>query len=300
MPVIHITEDSRFQSELSNAGSRLVVVDFFATWCGPCTMVAPQFERLSNTYPQAVFLKVDVDECQGTAFSQGITAMPTFIFYRNSSRLATIQGSDVQGLENKIRELIGGSLSNDGSGTGTISESGGQKPEIVAGGHIDLVALIHKPGSECLNESDQHTFVNCLTNTGDYLESDCDEQLILNLAFSQPVKLHSIKVKGPQDNGPKTLKLFINQTRTLDFDQADSMEPIQLIELSTKDLADGKPILLKYVKFQNVNNLIIFIKDNQSGSETTRVDHITLIGSTVAATNMSEFKRISGKKGESH
>lgn len=148
---------------------------------------------------------------------------------------------------------MGGSLSNDGSESG----GGGAKPEVVAGGHIDLVGLIYKPGSECLNESDQHTFVNCLTNNGDYLESDCDEQLILNLAFSQPVKLHSIKVKGPVDNGPKIMKLFLNQTRTLDFDQADAMEAVQLIELSPKDLADAKPILLKYVKFQNVNNLIV-------------------------------------------
>lgn len=70
--------------------SMLILLLFPPIRCGPCTMVAPHFERLSNTYPQAVFLKVDVDECQGTAFSQGITAMPTFIFYR--SRYLSMNG----------------------------------------------------------------------------------------------------------------------------------------------------------------------------------------------------------------
>ena len=81
--------------------------------------------------------------------------------------------------------------------------------------------------------------------------------MIINLAFNQPVKLHSIKIKGPSDKGPKNLKLFINQPHTLDFDQADSMEPVQKLEVSTADLESGKPIQLRYVKFQNVQNLLV-------------------------------------------
>lgn len=45
------------------------------------------FEQLARKYPRAIFLKVDVDKCQETAASQGVTAMPTFIFYRNKVRL---------------------------------------------------------------------------------------------------------------------------------------------------------------------------------------------------------------------
>lgn len=51
--------------------------------CGPCQRIAPQFERLPTKYPRAIFLQVDVDKCQDTAAAQGVSAMPTFFFYRN-------------------------------------------------------------------------------------------------------------------------------------------------------------------------------------------------------------------------
>ena len=69
--------------------------------------------------------------------------------------------------------------------------------------------------------------------------------------------------------------------------------------VTPKDL-EGGLISLKYVKFQNVMNMTVFIKDNQSGAETTRINHFQMIGSPVATTNMSDFKRVAGKKGESH
>ncbi|KAM7281961.1 thioredoxin-like protein 1 [Ixodes scapularis] len=100
--------------------------------------------------------------------------------------------------------------------------------------------------------------------------------------------------------GPKTVKLFINQPRTLGFDQALGMEPVQLLELSANDLEEGAVIPLRYVKFQNVQNLQIFVKDNQSGSETTRINYLVVYGSPINTTNMGEFKRVAGKKGESH
>lgn len=66
-----------------------------------------------------------------------------------------------------------------------------------------------------------------------------------------------------------------------------------------KDLA-GNQINLRYVKFQNVQNIQIFIKDNQSGGEITQLDYIGFIGSPITTTKMEDFKRIAGKKGESH
>lgn len=280
-----INDDNHFQGEMSSLGTKLVVVDYTASWCGPCQRIAPVFEQLARKYPRAVFLKVDVDKCQETAASQGVSAMPTFIFYRNKTKIDRIQGADPTSLENKIQQYYGSEDSED-------ADSAVQ-------GHMDLITFIHKQQCECLNESDDHPFVDSLTSGGGYLESDCDEQLIISVTFTQAVKVHSLKIKAPQEKGPKTIKLFINQPRTLDFDMADSYQAVQQLELSPEDL-EGNPVNLRYVKFQNVQNMQVFVKDNQSGSETTQIDHLAFIGSPISTTNMGDFKRVAGKKGESH
>lgn len=92
---------------------------------------------------------------------------------------------------------------------------------------IELNGFISKPECECLNECDDHPMKHCLTSGGGYLQSDCDEQLILSITFNQLVKIHSIKFKAPSKLGPKDIKIFINQPRTVDFDQAESMSSIQ-------------------------------------------------------------------------
>lgn len=54
---------SDFNSQLASAGAKLVVVDFYATWCGPCKMIAPKIESMSQELMDSVvFLKVDVDK----------------------------------------------------------------------------------------------------------------------------------------------------------------------------------------------------------------------------------------------
>lgn len=270
---------------MANAGAKLVVVDFTASWCPPCQRIAPFFEQLPAKFPRAVFLKVDVDRCAETASAQGISAMPTFVFYKNRTKVDRLQGSDSATLESKVRQYYG--LDDAGDEDNTVA------------GHMDLTTFISKNESECLNEADNHPFVHAMTSGGGYLASDCDEQLIINITFNQLVKLHSLKIKAPADKGPKSLKLFINQPRTMDFDQVTSTSSVQDLELTPSDL-EGNPVPLKFVKFQNVQNVQIFIKDNQSGGEVTQINHFAFYGSPISTTRMGEFKRVAGKKGESH
>lgn len=280
-----ITDEAHFQTELSSASTRLVVVDFTATWCGPCQRIAPVFQQLAAKYPKAIFLKVDVDQCQETAAAQGVSAMPTFIFYRNRTKVDRIQGADPTSLENKIQQYYGTDDTEEG--------------ESVAG-HMDLSPFISKVECECLNESDDHPFTHCLTSGGGYLQSDCDEQLIISITFNQSVKIHSLKIKAPSDKGPKNIRIFINQPRTLDFDLADSYTSVQDITLTPEDVEGTNPVNLRYVKFQNVQNIQFFVKDNLGDGEVTQIDHLAIIGSPISTTNMGDFKRVTGKKGESH
>ena len=53
-----VQDDSHFHTELASAGSKLVAVDFTASWCGPCKRISPFFDELSSKYPNALFLKV--------------------------------------------------------------------------------------------------------------------------------------------------------------------------------------------------------------------------------------------------
>ncbi|XP_030036562.2 LOW QUALITY PROTEIN: thioredoxin-like protein 1 [Manduca sexta] len=282
-----IENEAHFQSEMANAGTKLVVVDFTATWCPPCQRIAPFFEQLPAKFPRAVFLKVDVDRCAETAGAQGISAMPTFIFYRNRTRIDRLQGADSATLENKVRQYYG-----------TETEEAGDEDNSVAG-HMDLVTFITKNECECLNEADDHPLAHALTAGRGYLASDCDAQLIINVSFNQVVKLHSLKIKAPADKGPKFVKLFINQPRTLDFEQASRNVSVQDVEFTPSDL-EGKPVPLKFVKFQTVQNIQLFISDNQGSGDVTQIDHLAFYGSPISTTNMGEFKRVAGKKGESH
>lgn len=74
---------------------------------------------------------------------------------------------------------------------------------------------------------------------------------------------------------------------------------LYFFRLKPEDL-EGNPINLRFVKFQNVNNIQFFVKDNQSGDEITQIDYLAIIGSPISTTNMGDFKRITGKMGESH
>ena len=92
MGVQELTESAQFKQSLLQAGTKSVFVDFFATWCGPCKAVAPKYEELSNAYPQAVFLKIDVDELNEISEEQGVTAMPTFMCFKNNKKQEELKG----------------------------------------------------------------------------------------------------------------------------------------------------------------------------------------------------------------
>merc|ERR1712025_125527 len=139
--------------------------------------------------------------------------------------------------------------------------------------------------------SDDHPLENCLLDNGSFIKSDCDEQLILSLAFNQVVKVHSLKIKAPSASGPKTIRIFKNQPRSLDFSQAESFESIQDIQLTSEHLKGEKELLLKFVKFQDVQNIQLFVKDNQNDEDVTEVELLEIFGSPVATTNMKERRR---------
>ncbi|CAN1124673.1 PITH domain-containing protein At3g04780 [Linum perenne] len=123
------------------------------------------------------------------------------------------------------------------------------------------------------------------------------------------VKLHSISLKGPEEKGPKTVKLFSNKEH-MGFMYRISYSCFISQELSVSNVSSvcirttffiltvvafycvGKPVALTYVKFQNVRSVTIFIEDNQSKGHVNKVQKIAFFGSTVETTDMKGLKKI--------
>ncbi|CAL7944620.1 unnamed protein product [Xylocopa violacea] len=102
--VIQIQNADDLKSKLENAGNQLVVIDFFATWCGPCKMIAPKMEELAQEMTDVVFLKVDVDECEDITSTYEITSMPTFVFIKSGKVLETFSGANYDRLKSTIQK----------------------------------------------------------------------------------------------------------------------------------------------------------------------------------------------------
>ncbi|PVU93902.1 hypothetical protein BB561_002966 [Smittium simulii] len=103
MPVIEVKSNSEFVAALSNQS--LVVVDFYAVWCGPCKMLAPKLEEYSSEFPEVKFLKVDVDNLSEVAAEHGITAMPTVKFFKGGKQVDEVVGMNINAIHSKIAQL---------------------------------------------------------------------------------------------------------------------------------------------------------------------------------------------------
>lgn len=82
-----ILTDNNFETEAIKA-DKPVLVDFWAPWCGPCTMAGPVIEELADEYKEKIIVgKVNVDENQKTAESLGIMSIPTVILFRDGKEI---------------------------------------------------------------------------------------------------------------------------------------------------------------------------------------------------------------------
>ena len=85
-------------------GNNLVIIDFWAEWCGPCRAYAPVFERVSEEFPDVVFAKVDTEVEQALAGSFGIRSIPTTIAFMEGIGVFMQPGALP---EDALRDLIG-------------------------------------------------------------------------------------------------------------------------------------------------------------------------------------------------
>ena len=106
MSTVPLTFDS-FESTITD--NEIVLVDFWAAWCGPCRMFAPVFEKASEANPDIVFAKVDTEAEQDLAAQAGITSIPTLMIFRDGillfSQPGALPGPALDDLISQVRAL---------------------------------------------------------------------------------------------------------------------------------------------------------------------------------------------------
>ena len=103
--VAMIKDEADFKKTLKDAGDKLVVVDFTATWCGPCQTLAPEYSKLAEATPDVVFVKVDVDDNEEITEEYQVEAMPTILFFKNEKKLdAKVLGGDISEITKVVSE----------------------------------------------------------------------------------------------------------------------------------------------------------------------------------------------------
>lgn len=94
---------NEFENEVLNAKGT-VLVDFFATWCGPCKMLAPHLDELSARNPEVKIVKIDVDEETPLAIKYGVASIPTLILFKDGEKVnQTLGYQTLDQLENFIK-----------------------------------------------------------------------------------------------------------------------------------------------------------------------------------------------------
>jgi len=92
--IITIYNINEFNKILEEYPNQLIIVDFWATWCGPCMTFAPVFERIFQEHSQEIiFLKVNVDLNEAITKQYGISGIPTTLFIKNKKILQKIVGA---------------------------------------------------------------------------------------------------------------------------------------------------------------------------------------------------------------
>ncbi|KAE9606671.1 hypothetical protein Lal_00026072 [Lupinus albus] len=102
----HTVEAWNQQLQRGNESKKIMVVDFTASWCGPCRFIAPFLAELAKKFTDFIFLKVDVDELKSVAQDWAVEAMPTFVFIKEGTILGKVVGAKKDELQQTLEKHV--------------------------------------------------------------------------------------------------------------------------------------------------------------------------------------------------
>lgn len=105
MSVIHLAENDFNKTILED--KKTAMIDFWATWCGPCRMLGPFIEELGNELENEILVgKVDVDQCPSIAEKYGVMSIPTIIYFKDGMEVKRLIGFQPKDLLKKEAQSI--------------------------------------------------------------------------------------------------------------------------------------------------------------------------------------------------
>jgi len=107
MTVHHPETQAELNTIIQQQRGNLIVIDFTASWCGPCKAIKPKIHELAKQTPNVIFIEIDVDEPghESTVAGFGVTAMPTFVFIRNGAIVGQVVGANLADIVAKVKSL---------------------------------------------------------------------------------------------------------------------------------------------------------------------------------------------------
>lgn len=240
--------------------------------------------------------------------------MPTFIIFKNAHVSTRITGADPKKLSEAVKKLAAEANAVGDAGAAGFGEASAEGDiwlgQSLPKGYRDVTDSVDVKGLDLLNCDSDFGTARTLFDTSkpsaadaatgkakeskkDWVESDTDEQLMLYIPFQSTLKVHSLHFtslpsSSSEDDDeaplrPKTLQIYSNRAHVLGFEEADDIPATQSITLGPRDW-DAKTgtakVELRFVKFQNVSSLVIFIVDGDGEGEKVRLDRLRVIGET--------------------
>lgn len=255
--------------------------------------------------------------------------MPTFMIFKNGREVQKIRGARAQELQAAVKMLAAEADSDGNSGgfgEASSSTSGNWLGTELPRGYTNISAEVDTRGLDLLNCDSGLGGVRTLfdpstpssvgsgkgkgkasgsESKSDWVESDVDEQLMLYIPFQSMVKVHTIHLTSlppkPEDDDdevpmrPKTINFYTGRSHNLGFEEAEDIPATQSITLKASDWDEKTgtaKVELRFVKFQNVTSLVIFVVDGDGDGDKVRLDRVRIIGESGEKRDMGKLEKV--------
>ncbi|KAF5098169.1 hypothetical protein DV451_003525 [Geotrichum candidum] len=276
-------------------------------------MIAPLVEKLDEQYKNIKFAEVDVDQSQPIARKYEVSSMPTFVYFHNKTEVDRTVGANPQALNTALATLstkssspVASSSEAADAGSGSGSELLKQIENYIPKGYELLNDSITFNDAEALNitQSDAHeNQLKPLFNTARLpaaketgLVSDADSQMIIYIPLTNKSKVYSILLRKSASSDedvqpPNKIKVWANTTGTISFDDAAQTSSLHDGDIDNYDANGWAEIKLRYVRFQNVTSLLVFL-DGDDEDESTALQRLVIIGNKGESRDRGKLEKI--------